>query len=179
MTAPDEDDLVEMEETGMSDLTTPAVQDGQQENETKLSAAEIADKLTTAELRAVAALHGAPAGVADIVANGWPRGTREWTLAYGLVENDRRGELRVTPLGYEVFNVAAERCPHPYEDVSLDDITAEVRALVDEVAEPAFSGAQVAVHAREVGPSFSHRVTDAGFALTERIAALFEHSVKR
>jgi hypothetical protein len=142
---------------------------------TKLSAADIAANLTGTELKAVAALHGAPAGVAEIVANGWSRGTREWTLAYGLVEEGRHGDLRITSLGYEVFAVAAERCPHPYQDVSLDDLTEEVRALVEEVGEPASGrAAQVAVPARDTIPSISHRVAEAGFALTERIAALFE-----
>jgi hypothetical protein len=162
----------------VSDMATRAVHPRQQENPTKLSAAEIAAKLTDAELKAVAALHGAPAGVAEIVANGWPRGTREWTLAYGLVEEDRRGELRVTRLGYEVFNIAAERCPQPYEDVSLADLTAEVRALVDEVAE-ASGRARVVVPLRRGSPSISHRLTDAGFALTEKIAALFDHGVAK
>jgi hypothetical protein len=158
-------------------MATRATEQRQQND--KEMAAELAENLTEAELKAIAALHGAPAGVAEIVANGWPRGTREWTLAYRLVEQDRRGELRVTPLGYEVINVAAERCPNPYEDVSLADITAEVQALVDDAAEPTSGRTQVFSLPR-VKPPVSHRVSAAGFALTERIAALFTNdAVKR
>lgn len=163
----------------MSHMATETVNQRHEGNEAKLTAGEIAANLTDTELKAVAALHDAPAGVAEIVANGWPRGTREWTLAYGLVEEDRRGELRVTPLGYEVFDVAAERCPHPYEDVSLADVTAEVRALVDEVAAPASTRARVEVPLRRTSASISNRVVDAGFALTERIAGLLEHATTK
>lgn len=155
----------------MSGLATPTSHGS--ERSSKRTPEEVAEALADDELRAVAALQGIPRAVAEAIANGWGRGTRIWASAYGLVEQDRYDELKLTPFGLAVISAAAERCPDPYGHVSLDEVTSQARASIANAIghEPRTAAARTTSPLR---PTLAERANALGFAAVDHIARAAE-----
>lgn len=104
-------------------------------------AKEVLDHIGPNNLLALSALAGAPAGVAELAFNAFPDGTRDLMTTYGLARAQSDGTLVITDLGHQAIAAAAERCPEPYQDVSLDDVMASTKKAIDELAQK--SGVQI------------------------------------
>jgi hypothetical protein len=86
-------------------------------------------------VEALAALAGAPAGVAELAFNAFPHGTRMWVVTYGLATEDGDGGLTITDRGRQAIELAAERCSQPYRDVSLEDVMASTQEAIGRIVE--------------------------------------------
>jgi hypothetical protein len=102
---------------------------------------DVIERMDTADLEALAALAGAPAGVAELAFSAFPPGTRLWMLTYGLAEEDKEGQLLITDRGWRAIELASERCPEPYADVSLEDVMASTLEAINQLV--ARSGVRV------------------------------------
>jgi hypothetical protein len=96
-------------------------------------AAEVVEHMGKDILQSLAALAGAPVGVAELAFNALPEGTQDWLITYGLA-TDVAGELQITDLGREVIALTAERCPEPYADVAVGDLAESTRAGLEQLA---------------------------------------------
>lgn len=114
------------------------------------AAQEILDQMATRDIEALAALAGAPAGVAELAFNAFLSGTRMWVITYGLATEQSDCTLAITDLGRQAIESAAERCPQPYLDVSLEDVMASTRDAITELVEQ--SGVRIRRAAYPYGP---------------------------
>jgi hypothetical protein len=104
------------------------------ETETETAAAEAVEHMSRDVLQSLAALAGAPEGVAELALNAFPRGTRMWMITYGLaVEAD--GQLQITDRGRAAIEVAAARCPAPFADVAVGDLADSTREGLERLAQ--------------------------------------------
>jgi hypothetical protein len=96
------------------------------------NAAEAVEHMPAEVLQSLAALAGAPKGVAELAFNAFPGGTQDWLITYGLAA-EAEGQLRITDLGREAIEVAAARCPEPYADVAVGDLVESTRAGLEKL----------------------------------------------
>jgi hypothetical protein len=104
------------------------------ETQARSTAAEAIENVDENLLQSLAALAGAPEGVAELAFSAFPRGTRLWAITYGLAVEGKDDQLEITEPGRQAIELAAERCPNPYGDVSLGDLTESTRRAIDALA---------------------------------------------
>jgi hypothetical protein len=107
----------------------------------RTSVHEILAEMEEPDIETLAALADAPTGVAELAFNAFPEGTRAWAITYGLATEESDGTLAITDLGRKAVELAAERCPQPYRDISLEDVMASTQQAIDELVER--SGVQI------------------------------------
>jgi hypothetical protein len=91
------------------------------------------EKLDRDLITSLAALHGAPAGVAELAFAAFPEGTRSMLQAYGLMREAPGEGVTITGEGRAAIAAAAQQIPEPYEDVSLDELSGSTRAALEEL----------------------------------------------
>lgn len=91
-----------------------------------VTGAEAVEHMPDEVLQSLAALAGAPKGVAELAFNAFPGGTQDWLITYGLAV-DAGGQLQITDLGRDAIELAAARCPEPYADVAVGDLADSTR----------------------------------------------------
>jgi hypothetical protein len=129
------------------------------------------DQLAPADVEALAALAGAPAGVAELAFDAFPDGTRAILITYELATEERDGRLSITERGRQAIELAAERFPEPYGDISLGDLLASTKRAIDRLVQ------QSGVRIREPSthtPSRSTAASEArrvGSYLVQRVAS--------
>ncbi len=119
-----------------SNIATPAATAGEQTIE----------KLDQDLVTSLAALHGAPAGVAELAFAAFPEGTRSTLEAYGLMRDSPGEGITIPDKGRAAIAAAAQQIPEPYQDVSLDELSASTRAAL---AELIAAGSQVRIREPE------------------------------
>ncbi len=130
---------------------------------------EIVNAMEGHVVEGLAALAGAPAGVAELAFNAFPAGTRAWVLTYGLATEEGDGSLAITDVGRQAIELAAKRCPQPYRDVSLEDVMASTQQAIGELV------AQSGVRIREPGThpapeqTAANRIRRSGLQAAERV----------
>ena len=92
------------------------------------TAGELIDKLQPDDIEALAALCGAPAGVAELAFSAFPSGTRDWLVTYRPAVVQPDGTLALADLGREAIEQAARRFPEPSR------VVAEASAVVVSLA---------------------------------------------
>jgi hypothetical protein len=96
------------------------------------------DRLAEEEIESLAALYGAPRGIAELAIKTFPLGTRMWALTYELaVEDPTTKEISLTDEGWRLAELAAARVRQPFADVTFSDVMAEGWAAIDELPKPA------------------------------------------
>jgi hypothetical protein len=147
------------------------------------TAAEIVEKLHPDDIEALAALRGAPTGVAELAFSAFPSGTRDWLVTYGLAVGQADGTLAVTDLGREAIEQAATQCPEPYGDLSLEDLRASTRKALEVLVNE--SGVRIrepgthAVDALPVATSPRTRGQDVGRLIQRSLASWHERIAER
>jgi hypothetical protein len=86
----------------------------------------------------LAALYGAPEGVAELVFSSMPRALKSLCLTYGIARFEGE-DAEVTEFGRAVIEAAAARWPIPYSDVSIDDLSPEALEAIKGLPEPSLS----------------------------------------
>lgn len=81
----------------------------------------------------LAALAGAPDGVAELTLSSVPRGTKALLVGYKLAQEQGSDSLTVTPLGHQAIEAAAALHPAPYPDVTLEDIRESTQKMIDDI----------------------------------------------
>lgn len=89
--------------------------------------------LSQDDQKSLAALAGAPEGVAELTFNSFPRGTKALLIAYKLAEEQSDKSLTITELGHQAIEAAAACYPAPYQDVSLSDLLDTTQKVIDDI----------------------------------------------
>jgi hypothetical protein len=134
---------------------------------------QIIEQLEPDLVTSLAALHGAPAGVAELAFAAFPTGTRSTLQAYGLMQESLGEGITITNEGRAAILAASQQIPEPYEDVSLDELSTSTRAALDELI-AAGSGVRIRepeMHFETMGQPIS-RIREMGGNAAERLAAL-------
>jgi hypothetical protein len=93
-------------------------------------AEKLVSHLTDDEVQSLAALEGAPVGIAELAVATMPAAMRQWAKVYGIAAIEDT-TAKLTDLGWQVIEEAARRCPSPYSEVSIESIE---QSITDAVA---------------------------------------------
>jgi hypothetical protein len=101
--------------------------------QTIAGASESVDHLDADLIDALAALRGAPLGVAELAFQALSAGTRGVLTASGFAEESADGSMTITGNGRAAIDEAARRVPEPYEDISLEELSSATREALEEL----------------------------------------------
>jgi hypothetical protein len=90
------------------------------------------EHLTEEEAQSLAALAGAPDGVAELAFETMPTAMQDWTQTYGLVHFEGQ-TAKITDLGWRTIEAAANVYPRPFSDVDLRQIKMGISKAVSEL----------------------------------------------
>jgi hypothetical protein len=94
---------------------------------------DVLNDLPQDDQKALAALAGAPDGVAELTFNSFPSGTKALLVTYKLAEKQGDDSLTITKLGHQAIEAAAACYPAPYQDVSLNDLLERTQKVIDDI----------------------------------------------
>lgn len=108
------------------------------ESESLVTPEQFVASLSEGELNALAALEPGRDEFNDLVFSHFPSERRSWALEHKLATEvhdqltpSRQPGLTLTDRGRRVIELASERCPEPYAEVSIDELLEHTQRTVD------------------------------------------------
>jgi hypothetical protein len=90
------------------------------------------EHLTDEETESLAALAGAPDGVAELAFVTMPTAMQDWAQTYGLVHFEDQ-TAKISNLGWRTIDAAAAVYPRPFADVDMGQIKMAISQAVSEL----------------------------------------------
>jgi hypothetical protein len=122
-----------------------------------LNEEELISHLTTKDIEALAALEGAPHGVAELAFASFPPGLQQWALTYGLAVRDDESRMKLSQTGWRMIELASERIEAPFADLSLNELVKEAHDSVESLPRPTSGDIALPAHFRMAALGFMGR----------------------